>query len=200
MNESLATKDGVQPVERLEQAARRATESASEAILGWTDGRVRLELEKLVEVELGDSSDLMTSDERMLTAVVFGIEGAVGGQLLLAFDEENGRKLALQLIGKPVEAAEAWSSLEKSAIMETGNILASAYLNEMTRIAGERLTPTAPTFIQDYAGSVVGQALVNQMLLSEQVLVCCTVFEFDSKQMDWSVYFLPESKLISLLN
>ena len=200
MNGSTETNEWARQFAALENAAIRATETASEAILAWTDGRVSLEMEKLVEVTLEDSSELMTSCEELLTAVAFGIEGVIGGQLLLVFDEENGRDLAQSLIGKRIQITEDWSDLEQSAIMETGNILASAYLNEMTRIVENKLTPTAPAFIQDYAGSVVGQALANQMMLSDQILACCTVFEFDGKKMDWSVYFLPDSKLVDYLN
>lgn len=181
---------------QLELAAIRATEKASEAILGWTNGQVSLAMDKLVEVTIDDTEQLIVEDDELLTAVAFGIQGLGGGQLLLAFDEGNGRDLAQSLIGKRIQITEQWSPLEQSAIMETGNILASAYLNEMTRIVGEKLTPTAPAFIQDYAGSVVGQALANQMMLSERVLACCTVFEFDSKKMDWSVYFLPNGTLL----
>ena len=197
--QSITTADENQQFQHLEQAAIRATEKASHAILGWTEGKVSLVMEKMVELKIEESEELIPSFDDLLTAVVFGIDGTAGGQLLLGFDHENGRQLAQSLIGKRIDVSDEWSPLEESAIMETGNILASAYLSEMTRIVGTKLTPTAPVFIQDYAASIVGQALANQMMLCERILACCNTFEFDSRKMDWSVYFLPDKNLMDKL-
>ena len=185
----------------LECLVSSATKHASRAMTQWTNGQVKLSLDKLTEVSLDEASQLPEQGDEMLTMVVFGIEGSYTGQLLLVFDAENGKKLANNLIGKQSEAEPnaPWTALEQSAIMETGNILASAYLNELTRITHEKLTPTAPTFVQDFGASVLGQAIMMQAMTSDKIMICRTQFEFDSKHVNWNVYFLPSSELIENL-
>ena len=65
----------------------------------------------------------------LLTMVVLSLEGKIGGEMILTFDNENGRHLAASLLRRPVGDDPQWSDLEKSALTETGNILGCAYMN-----------------------------------------------------------------------
>ena len=87
--------------------------------------------------------ELAVGDE-MLTMVVMTLDGELGGSLILIFDELNGRQLAASLLGREVGTEPEWSELEKSALMETGNILGCAYVNALTRLIGTDLRPSAP--------------------------------------------------------
>ncbi len=194
------TINGNQQLEKLETLLSSATQTASRAMTQWTSGNVLLSMDRLVEVSLDEATQFTDMDEELMTMVVFNIEGTLTGQLLLTFDDENGRVLANSLIGKKIDQSDVeWSPLERSAIMETGNILASAYLNELTRIAYEKLTPSAPNFIQDFGASVLGQAILTQAMFSDRILICRTRFEFDSRQVNWNVYFLPSLELVTRL-
>ena len=186
--------------DRLESLLAAATCTASVAMKKWTEGHVSLTMDHLAQVPLEEAMDYANVADDLLTMVVFNIEGSLNGQLLLTFDNENGRALANSLIGKKApDEGEQWSPLEVSAIMETGNILASAYVNELTRLTGEKLTPSAPNFLQDFGASVLGQAIMAQAMFSDEINICKTKFEFDSREMDWSVYFFPSQEFMSSL-
>lgn len=131
----------------------------------------------------------------LVTMVVLGVEGSDGAQLILAFDDASGRRLAASLLRREPSESPEWTELEKSAVMETGNILASAYLNELTRLANRKLVPTAPQFVQDYGMSVLEQALIMQAMTSDEVMVSRTRFEFDSEQVNWKLMFFPDETL-----
>jgi len=180
----------------LEQFFASATQHASVAMCHWTNGRVRLSLDQLAESPLEEAAAQLDLDMDLLTMVVLGVKGDLGGQLILAFDDENGRRLAASLLKRPVADEPQWSELEKSAIMETGNILGSAYLNELTRLTDHDLKPTAPYFIQDFGASVLQQALMMQAATADRVLVCQTRFEFNEQEVNWNVFFVPSQELV----
>lgn len=174
-----------------------ATQHASQAMCQWTNGRVALSLDEIREAALEEATAGLNIGDELLTMVVLGVQGDLGGQLILAFDDENGRKLAATLLGRKV--SPEWTELDQSAVMETGNILASAYLNELTRLLGRKLVPTAPYFVQDFGESVLAQVLASQSLSSEQVLICRTLFEFNKQQVNWSLFFVPSDELLQTL-
>ncbi len=184
----------------LGQMFAAATEHASVAMSGWTSGQVTLSLDEVQEIPLEEASSVLDMGDNLLTMVVLGIQGDPGGQLILAFDETNGRQLAASLLGRDVCEEPEWSALEQSAIMETGNILASAYLNELTRLTDRNLSPSAPTFLQDYGASVLEQAIMAQAMVSDRVLLCRTRFEFKKREMNWSVFFVPSQELVQSMN
>jgi chemotaxis protein CheC len=168
-----------------------ATHDASAAMCRWTNGLITVTLDQVREIALEEVSAELEIGDELLTMVVLTIGGEVGGNLILLFDNVNGRQLAASLLGREPGTEPEWSELEKSALTETGNILGCAYVNALTRLIGTDLMPSAPYFIQDYGASVVQQAVMTQALTSDRLLLCQIGFRRKDEQLDWRVVFVP---------
>ena len=168
-----------------------ATHDASAAMCRWTNGLITVTLDQVREIALEEVSARLGIGDALLTMVVLAIGGEVGGNLILLFDEVNGRQLAASLLGRAPGTEPEWSELEKSALTETGNILGCAYVNALTRLIGSDLITSAPYFIQDYGASVVEQAVMTQALTSDRLLLCQIGFCRNDQQLDWHVVFVP---------
>ena len=175
----------------LHQLLASATHDASAAMCRWTNGLITLSLDEVREIPLEAACQEVNLGDDLLTMVVLSLEGEIGGEMILTFDERNGRQLAAFLLGRRFSPGSEWSELEKSALTETGNILGCAYMNALTRLIGRELVPSAPYFLQDYGASVLQQALVAQALTSDSVLICRTGFHRENEDLDWRVLFLP---------
>ncbi len=182
-------------METFHQFFAAATHEASAAMCRWTSGLIKLSLDEVREVSLDQVCQEFSFGDDRLTMVVLSLEGSLAGEMILTFDEENGRQLAASLLQRPVNHDPEWSELEKSALAETGNILGCAYLNGLTRLIGMELVPSPPYFIQDFGASVFEQAIAPQAMLSDRLLVCRTCFHHEGKAVDWGVYFLPTEPL-----
>ncbi len=168
-----------------------ATHDASAAMCRWTNGLIVVALDQVREIPLEDvGAELGIADE-LLTMVVLTLNGDVGGNLVLLFDEGNGRRLAASLLGRAPQTGPEWSDLEKSALTETGNILGCAYVNAITRLIGRDLMPSAPYFLQDYGASVLQQAVMMQALTSDRMLQCQIGFRSQDQRLDWRLVFVP---------
>ncbi len=179
----------------LHQLFASATHDASAAMCQWTDGLITLTLDEVRELPLTEATHQLDLGDQLLTMVVLSLEGDVGGEMILTFDEENGRQLVASLLRRPAGSDPEWSDLEKSALTETGNILGCAYMNAITRLINHELVPTAPYFIQDYGASVLQQALMVQAMTSDHVLVCRTGFHRAGEELNWRVLFVPTAAL-----
>ena len=189
MTEPRQTDDG--PLAALYELFASATHDASAAMCRWTNGLITVTLDQVREIALEEVSAELEIGDELLTMVVLTIGSEVGGNLILLFDEVNGRQLAASLLGREPGAEPEWSDLEKSALTETGNILGCSYLNAITRLIGMDLMPSAPYFIQDYGASVVQQAVMTQALTSDRLLLCQIGFRRKDEQLDWRVVFVP---------
>jgi chemotaxis protein CheC len=161
----------------------------------WTDGLITLSLDEVQELPLEDVCPALNLGDDVLTMVVLSLKGEIGGEMILTFDEMNGRQLAAALLHMPVNGRPEWSELEKSALAETGNILGCAYVNAITRLIDRELIPSAPYFVQDYGASVLQQALLVQAVTCDRVLVCRTGFHREGEDLDWRVLFVPTQAL-----
>ncbi|MDA7978635.1 MAG: chemotaxis protein CheC [Pirellulales bacterium] len=174
-----------------------ATQSASESLRGWTSGQISLELDDVHELPMEEVTSQLEVGEEMLTIIALTLEGELGGQIILTFDEENGRQLAATLLNRELNLEGDWSALEISALKETGNILACAYVHTISELIGKNLIPSPPHFIQDFGASVLQQAVMAQAMTSDRVLVCRTTFLRGKEALDWRVFFVPDHALLS---
>ncbi|MHB8899461.1 MAG: chemotaxis protein [Thermoguttaceae bacterium] len=190
----IATSRG-RDLEVLRQLLASATHDASAAMCRWTDGLITLTLDEVRELPLEMVCRELNINDELLTMVVLSLVGELGGEMVLIFDEENGRQLAASLVGRPPCRDAQWSDLEKSALTETGNIFACAYMNAVTRLIDHELVPSAPYFLQDFGASVLQQALMAQAMTSDEVLICRTGFHREGEQLNWHVLFVPSDAL-----
>jgi chemotaxis protein CheC len=189
MTETLATTTSC--LELLHQLFASATHEASAAMCRWTNGLITLWLDEVREIPLVEVCEEMDFGDQLLTMVVLRLEGEIGGEMVLTFDDANARQLAAALLSRSPSDEDAWSPLEQSALTETGNILGCAYMNALTRLIGCELVPSVPFFVRDYAGSVFQQALLIQAATSDSVLICRTVFRRQGEELNWRVFFIP---------
>jgi chemotaxis protein CheC len=185
------SQDGDQPLSGLHELFASATHDASAAMCRWTSGLITVTLDEVREIPLEAVTSEVNVGEDLLTMVVLTLQGDVGGNLILVFDDLNGRQLAASLLGMQVGSDPEWSELEKSALTETGNILGCAYVNALTRLIGVDLVPSPPYFIQDFGASVLEQAVMTQALTSDSLLLCQIGFRRRDQQLDWRVIFVP---------
>jgi len=176
-----------------------ATHDASAAMCRWTDGLITVTLDEVRQIPLDEAIGELDVGDDLVTMVVLTLEGEVGGNLILVFDEANGRRLAASLLGRDADLESEWSEIEKSALTETGNILGCAYVNALTRLVAPRLMPSSPYFIQDYGASVLEQALMAQAVACDDLLVCRIAFCRKGQELDWRVIFIPNQGMRTAL-
>ncbi len=193
MNEQYAAPD--QRLDGLRELFSSATHDASAAMCQWTDGLITVSLDDVREVPLDDVGYELNFGDELLTMVVLTLDGDVGGNLILVFDDASGRQLAALLLRREVGMDTEWSELEKSALTETGNILGCAYVNALTRLLGRNLVPSPPYFLQDYGVSVLQQAVMAQALTSDTLLLCDIGFRREDQDLDWRLVFVPTPRM-----
>jgi chemotaxis protein CheC len=103
-----------------------------------------------------------------LVAIGVKLEGALTGDLLLALPEPDAERLAAML-GHP--RAETWGGFPESALMESGNIVGSAFVSAVGTLVARKLLLSVPTFAR---GS--GRACVEQLVAHAGSVALATRF------------------------
>jgi chemotaxis protein CheC len=92
----------------------------------------------------GAIADFVGALGQDVVAVGVRLEGLLEGHLVLALPERDAERLATSL-GYPVPGNGGWSPLAESAVMESGNIVGSAFVSAIARMIGGRLLLSVPT-------------------------------------------------------
>jgi chemotaxis protein CheC len=92
----------------------------------------------------GAIADFLGHLGQSLAAVGVRLEGLLSGELVLALPGRDAERLA-QALGSPLPRPGAWDSLSESALMESGNIVGSAFVSAIARMVHGRLLLSPPT-------------------------------------------------------
>lgn len=94
-----------------------------------------------------------------LLAVGVKLEGPLTGDLLLALPEPDAAALAAMLGFPP--SASGWSGMAESALMESGNIVGSAFVTAVGTLVGEKLLLSVPTLARGSARACVERLVAH---------------------------------------
>lgn len=175
-------------LQTISQYLNAAAQHASIALCQWTHDQVVLSVQGTVAVPLEEVSNVVDFNADVRTIVIVG---STAGHLVLSFDNDAARRVAALLLHRTLEDSSEWSLLEISALSETGNIVASAFLNELSRAANRSFELHPPVFIEDYIDSVFQQVLLMEAAECEQVIVCRARCELNGELIDWDMMFVP---------
>jgi len=130
-----------------------------------------------------------------LVAVGVKLEGPLTGDLLLALPESDAANLAAML-GYPV--GDAWGGVAESALMESGNIVGSAFVSAVAALVKEKLLLSVPTFARGN-----GRDCVEKLVSHAGSLALATRFsawaEDTGAALEGLILVMPEPERIARL-
>jgi chemotaxis protein CheC len=130
-----------------------------------------------------------------LVAVGVKLEGPLTGDLLLALPETDAENLASMLGFAP---APGWGGMAESALMESGNIVGSAFVSAVAALVGQKLLLSVPTFAR---GS--GRACVEQLVAHAGSVALATRFSASAEDagaaLEGLILVMPEPEQIAKL-
>src|SRR5262245_42243838 len=189
----------------------RGAEGASLALSKWLGREVRLAVSDVELVELERAGELLGPPETLVAACVMGLTGRLTGSILLVFEDRSGLALVDLLLHQPIGTTAAWGELEQSAAKETTNIVGCAYVNALAaHLPGgggaggsgdDELVPTPPTFLHEFAGSLLEFALMEQALERDKLLLIRSEFAGgpDMPQLNWTLLLVPSPAALEAL-
>ena len=186
----------------------RGAEGASLALSKWLGREVRLTVSDVELVELENAGELLGPPETLVAACVMGLTGRLTGSILMVFEDRSGLALVDLLLHQPIGTTTSWGELEQSAAKETTNIIGCAYVNALAAhlpggagAGDDELVPTPPTFLHEFAGSLMEFALMEQALERDRLLLIRSEFAGgpDMPQLNWTLLLVPSPAALEAL-
>jgi chemotaxis protein CheC len=188
---------------RLAALFHSGADDASHALAKWLGRPAALSVERLDALPIAEAAAVMGSSDALICGCAMRIDGAIGGLLLLAADDDAGLSLADTLLERPAGTSTSWGDLERSAVIETANIVGCAYLNAICAALGPAgaagILPSPPVFLRDFPEAVMEAVLMEQPVLSEIVLLARTEFRIDGTPVSCGLVFLPDAAGLAAL-
>lgn len=176
-------------LDALREVGNIGSGNAAVALSTMVDKKVLLSVPRASLVPLVKVSDLVGGAETPVVGVYLHISGDASGSMLLLLAEASAAELADLMVADPEEEL---TTVEQSALQETGSILAGSYLNALSQMTGILLRPSVPGFAMDMAGAIIDFILVEISQSEDYVLVIETEFDISQHKICGHLILFPD--------
>jgi len=148
-------------LDAMREVANIGAGHAATALSQMTNRKIMITVPRVNVRPLEEACDVVGSPDEVIAAVLMHMMGDLTGRALLMFPQPAARTLCDFLLRRELGTTQEFGEMERSALKEAGNILASAYLNALSDFMGMMLVPSVPSLVIDLSGAVLTSAHLN---------------------------------------
>lgn len=193
---------GVLQLDALREVANIGAGHAATALSQLTSRRIWLDVPEIRIVPLEEVPRLLGREDEMVATVVMQVLGDLAGRTIQVFPGATAARLASILLRCSEPAfPDGFGEMERSALKEAGNIIASAYLTALSDFLGLILLTSIPSLALDDVAATLSGGLFDQAELTEYVFCIDTRFRLGEQDPPVSGHFLlvPDAGSLPLI-
>jgi chemotaxis protein CheC len=165
---------------------------ASESLTGLLGHPVRMKATGIHSLPISALPALAAPSEAgLMVGLRLRISGEATGQMVILFPLPTILRMLRVLRGTP-EEPRTLSDLERSAVQEVGNILASSFLSGLGNVLGRLLMPTPPELHLDDIPGLIQQVMIELEGQGPEIVVVRALFEDPEQKIEGRFFVLPE--------
>ncbi|UTF54071.1 chemotaxis protein CheC [Natronosalvus rutilus] len=192
--ERLRTSDGIEydKLDGFDRMAEQGAEEVAKTATTLTGIETSVEIRRLNFVSL-EAIPASVPNER-LVGVAFEFDGTPSGYLLFLFDEESAHEIVDAMVPMETDDEEGFGEMERSAITELGNIMASGFLDGWANVLDTTIDHSPPEFIHDIGAAAVDPVIIQLGENQEFAFVFDTQVMADGREFDCDIYAIPDER------
>jgi chemotaxis protein CheC len=173
-------------LDALRELANIGSGTASTALSGMLGRSVDISVPNAQALPFADAVDAIGQAETEMTGIVLGIQGDMGGTVLLLVAPADADAMC-RLLG-----LEPGDEFALSALGEIGNIVGASYINALGSMTGMALEPTPPATVTDMLGAIVATALASAALTGDIALLLDSDLTVEGEDCSISFLLVPD--------
>lgn len=137
------------------------TGNAATALSSMLGCPVRIQMPEVRIMGYNEAIDWIGGPEIITAGVLVHMSGEVNGIMLSVQQMEFVNLVLEKMVGHTVESYEQLSELDRSALVEVGNIMISTFINALSGLADITTHLTVPAFTVDMQGAILTVPMVE---------------------------------------
>ncbi|MEG6585905.1 chemotaxis protein CheC [Dendrosporobacter sp. 1207_IL3150] len=198
MSEDILSLSALQ-LDALREIGNVGAGNSATALSQIIDRKIDMTVPQVAIMPLGDVPDVVGGPDAMVVGVFLRVYGLAPSSILFLLPRESAFYLVDMLMGREQGSTTTLSSMDESALMEIGNILAGAYLNALSHFTNLTLLPSIPALAIDMAGAILSVVLIQLGQMGDHALVIETEFTTDNDGVKGHFFLIPDPGSLSTI-
>lgn len=173
--------------------------NAATALSQIINRKIDMTVPEVAIMPLGDVPDLVGGPDTMVAGVFLRVFGPAPSSILFLLPRDSAFYLVDILMGRSQGCTNTLNSMDESALMEIGNILAGAYLNAFSFFTKLTLLPSIPALAMDMAGAILSVILIQLGQMGDHALVIETEFTTELDGVKGHFFLIPDPGSLSTI-
>lgn len=167
--------------------------NAATALSQVINRKIDMSVPKVSILPLGDVPDVVGGPDVMVAGVFLRVFGPAPGSILFLLPRDSAFYLVDMVMGRSDgNTTTTLNSMDESALMEIGNILAGAYLNALSHFTNLTMLQSIPALAVDMAGAILSIILAQLGQLGDYALVIETEFTTEKEGVSGHFFLIPD--------
>lgn len=179
-------------LQALQEMSNIGMDHAATALSQLMKRNFHLKVPRILVMDVAHVPEFLGGTHHKVVGVYLQILGDARGNIMMVFTRENAIRMLDNLLSRDKPKGTLLSELEVSALIEVGNILASAYLNALGEKLKMTLIPSVPVLSFDMAGAVLDFVLSEQGETGNLSFMIETEFSEDNDTFSGHFFLMPD--------
>lgn len=198
MSEEILNLSSMQ-LDALKEIGNVGAGNSATALSQLINRKIDMTVPQIAIMPLGDVPDVVGGPDVMVAGVYLRVFGPAPSSILFLLPRDSAFYLVDMLMGREQGYTTSLDSMDESALMEIGNILAGAYLNALSHFTKLTLLPSIPALAMDMAGAILSVILIQLGEMGDHALVIETEFTTENDGVKGHFFLIPDPGSLSTI-
>jgi chemotaxis protein CheC len=187
-------------LDALREFVNISTAHSATALSKMVDKTIQVNVPQMKLVPVPEIPKMLGGSGVPVVGLYFRISGNMSGSMLILFPKVTAQKLVeLLLAGIVEEEALGFKGIEKSALMELGNVLTNSYLNALAELLNIRLLLSVPHYAEDDLGAVMDLLLIELVEVADYALMMATTITLEGTDLAGHIIMFPDNVSLDMM-
>ena len=190
---------GSMEMDTLREVGSIGTGNAATALSGLLNRRVRITMPEVRIMEYNEAIDWIGGPENVTAGVLVRMSGDIGGIMLSVLPLEFVNMVLECMLDNKVEEFEHLDELQRSALVEVGNIMISTFINALSGLSGVTMELTVPSLTVDMQGAILAVPMAEYGGQTDYLMTIGGNFTCDDYELPCRLLLSPEIRGLNYL-
>ena len=186
-------------LDTLKEIGSIGTGNAATALSALIGQEVRITMPEVRIMGYNEAIDWIGGPEEITAGVLVKLGGQINGIMLGVQQLDFANLILDHMLHKTVKDYSELQEIEKSAMVEVGNIMISTFINALSELAQVKIDLTVPAFTVDMQGAIIAVPMAEYGGQSDYIMTIGGDFVCQGKQVPCRLLLSPDIRSLNVL-
>ena len=186
-------------IDTLREIGSIGTGNATTSLSQMLGCEVRITLPEVRIMGYNEAIDWIGGPEAITAGVLVGISGEINGIMLSVQPLEFVNLIMSHMLDKELTSYEQMEDLERSALIEIGNIMISTFINALSGLAGISVELSVPSMTVDMQGAILAVPMAEYGGQTDYLMTIGSNFMINNHKVPCRLLLSPDVRSLNYL-